>query len=244
MREQAVRPGGQHPNEQQPPPPPARRADPPPAPTQPTGPTHRTPDGLTTPAAANRLDPTRPDPTRPDPDRVDTDRLDTAEIAAEAEITAELNRPALDRPEPGRADLDAADADTAELPVPPGDQAEAGGSGDGGGAGEQGERTGPAAERPVWQRPPRRPVKVHVAFTLVLVIAAVGVLRIAQYHWREGSVLIGGALLVAALLRAVLPATRVGLMAVRGRAVDVLTYSALAACVLFISITLQNGPYS
>ncbi|HEX3647478.1 MAG TPA: DUF3017 domain-containing protein [Pseudonocardiaceae bacterium] len=81
------------------------------------------------------------------------------------------------------------------------------------------------------------------AFLLVLLIAAVGVVRILQYHWREGAVLVGGALVVAALLRAVLPGARAGLIAVRGRLVDVLSYAALAGMILFVAITLTGGPF-
>lgn len=81
------------------------------------------------------------------------------------------------------------------------------------------------------------------AFLLVLLVAAVGVIRILQYHWREGAVLIGGALVVAGLLRAVLPGARVGLIAVRGRLVDVLAYAALAGMILFVALTLTGGPF-
>ncbi|HKN99762.1 MAG TPA: DUF3017 domain-containing protein [Pseudonocardiaceae bacterium] len=81
------------------------------------------------------------------------------------------------------------------------------------------------------------------AFLVVLLVAAVGVVRIVQYHWREGAVLVGGALVVAALLRAVLPGARVGLIAVRGRTVDVLSYAALAGMILFVALTLTGGPF-
>lgn len=81
------------------------------------------------------------------------------------------------------------------------------------------------------------------AFLLVLLVAAVGVIRIIQYHWREGAVLIGGALVLAGFLRAVLPAVRVGLIAVRGRLVDVLGYAALAGMILFVALTLTGGPF-
>lgn len=81
------------------------------------------------------------------------------------------------------------------------------------------------------------------AFLVVLLVAAVGVVRMVQYHWREGAVLVGGALVVAALLRAVLPGARVGLIAVRGRLIDVLSYAALAGMILFVALTLTGGPF-
>jgi hypothetical protein len=93
----------------------------------------------------------------------------------------------------------------------------------------------PVAERGGWPS--------HVAFALVLVIAAVGMIRIGLYHWREGAVLIGGALVLAGFCRAVLPTRTVGLLAVRGRVIDVLSYLALAALILFVAITLTGGPF-
>lgn len=93
----------------------------------------------------------------------------------------------------------------------------------------------PASERGGWRS--------HVAFVLVLLVAAVGVVRLGLYHWREGSVLIGGALALAGFFRAVLPTRLAGLLAVRGRVVDVLSYLALAAFMLFVALTLTGGPF-
>ena len=83
----------------------------------------------------------------------------------------------------------------------------------------------------------------QVAFVLVLVVLAVGMVRIGLYHWREGAVLIGGALVLAGLFRAVLPARLIGLLAVRGRLIDVLSYAGLAALMLFVALTLTGGPF-
>lgn len=71
---------------------------------------------------------------------------------------------------------------------------------------------------------------------------AVAALRIGQYHWRQGAVIIGGALLVAAVFRAVLPSNRAGLLAVRTRPVDVISYSGLGLVILFFAFTITNGP--
>ncbi|HKS49473.1 MAG TPA: DUF3017 domain-containing protein [Amycolatopsis sp.] len=83
----------------------------------------------------------------------------------------------------------------------------------------------------------------QVPFALVLVLVAVAALRIAQYHWRQGAVIVGGALLVAAVFRAVLPSTRAGLLAVRGRPVDVLSYTGLGLVILFFAFTITNVPF-
>jgi DUF3017 family protein len=85
-------------------------------------------------------------------------------------------------------------------------------------------------------------VKAQVPLILVLAVVIVGLIRIIQYHWREGAVLLGVALLLAALLRAVLPATRVGMVAIRGRGMDVLLYGGLGFAVLAVALTIQGGP--
>jgi Protein of unknown function (DUF3017) len=82
----------------------------------------------------------------------------------------------------------------------------------------------------------------QLPLAMVLMVVVVGLVRIMLYHWRDGTVLLGGALLVAGGLRAVLPGDRIGMIAVRGRAVDVLTYGALGAMVIFVALTIEGGP--
>ncbi|EOD69347.1 DUF3017 domain-containing protein [Amycolatopsis vancoresmycina] len=84
----------------------------------------------------------------------------------------------------------------------------------------------------------------QLPFAAVLLVVAVAALRIFQYHWREGAALIGVALLLAAALRAVLPTARAGLLAIRGKIVDVVTFTALAAAVLYVALTIIGGPFS
>jgi hypothetical protein len=90
----------------------------------------------------------------------------------------------------------------------------------------------------------RKSALVNLPFALVLLIVAVAALRIGQYHWRQGAGLIGGALLVAGILRAVLPTENAGLLAIRGKAVDFLNYVGLAAMILFLTFTITGGPFS
>lgn len=99
---------------------------------------------------------------------------------------------------------------------------------------------GPPGDQPAGWRPA---IARHLAFVLVLLVAAVGVFRLVLYHWREGSALIAGALLLAALCRALLPQRNAGLLAVRGRPIDVLSYAALGGLMLFIALTLTGGPF-
>ncbi|WP_372672387.1 DUF3017 domain-containing protein [Amycolatopsis kentuckyensis] len=84
----------------------------------------------------------------------------------------------------------------------------------------------------------------QLPFAVVLLVVAVAALRIFQYHWREGAALIGAALLLAAVLRAVLPTARAGLLAIRGKVVDIVTYTGLAAAVLYVALTIIGGPFA
>ncbi|GAA2179185.1 DUF3017 domain-containing protein [Brooklawnia cerclae] len=56
---------------------------------------------------------------------------------------------------------------------------------------------------------------------LVLVFFAAGIVLVILRHWRRGSVMMGGSLVFAALLRLVLPSRIAGILAVRHRAFDV-----------------------
>ncbi|MDN5933392.1 MAG: DUF3017 domain-containing protein [Pseudonocardia sp.] len=76
---------------------------------------------------------------------------------------------------------------------------------------------------------------------VVLLIAAAGLIRILMEHWREGGVLLAGALLVAAALRAALPPERVGLLAIRGRAVDVVCYAVPGIVMVLLAVTITRG---
>jgi len=87
----------------------------------------------------------------------------------------------------------------------------------------------------------RSRVPVYAPVTIVGLIAAAGMLRVLTQHWREGAVLLGGALLVAAVLRMVLPADRVRLLAIRGRGLDVLCYSAFGIVMTLLAVTITKG---
>lgn len=86
----------------------------------------------------------------------------------------------------------------------------------------------------------KHPALVHLPFALVLLVVAFGLVRIGQYHWRQGTVLIGAGLLLAAGLRALLRDEQAGLIAIRGRAVDVLCYSAFGLMVISVALTIQG----
>ncbi len=82
----------------------------------------------------------------------------------------------------------------------------------------------------------------HLAFGLVLAVVALGLARITQYHWREGTAVLGGALLLAAAFRILLPPDRAGLLVIRGRYQDVLTYGGFGVMVLAVALTIVGGP--
>lgn len=76
-----------------------------------------------------------------------------------------------------------------------------------------------------------------------LLAVLVGLAAVGQHHWRMGLSLIGVTLVVAGLLRALLPVRRVGLLAVRSRAFDaVLMLSVgIALVVLVYSVPTPTG---
>jgi hypothetical protein len=88
----------------------------------------------------------------------------------------------------------------------------------------------------------RTSLRPQLAFGVVLAVVALGMVRIAQYHWREGTVIIGGALLLAAGLRLVLPPERTGLLGIRRRTLDVLAYGAFGVLMLAVALTIIGGP--
>ena len=81
-------------------------------------------------------------------------------------------------------------------------------------------------------------IRTHLAFAVVGLMAVAGIVLIIEYYWRKGALLIGGALLMAAVFRALLSPRRAGLLAVRGRAVDVLSSAGLGAIILFVAGTI------
>jgi hypothetical protein len=81
---------------------------------------------------------------------------------------------------------------------------------------------------------------VHFALGVVLVIAVAGFTRVLQGHWREGTALVGGALLIAGVARIVLPDDRAGLLAVRSQAVDVLSYLSFGVLMVVLAFAIPR----
>ena len=74
----------------------------------------------------------------------------------------------------------------------------------------------------------------------VLVAVAVGLLVVAFDHWRLGLVIVGLALIGAAVLRLLLPVRRAGFLAVRSRPVDVVLLAATGLAVAVIALTIPG----
>lgn len=84
--------------------------------------------------------------------------------------------------------------------------------------------------------------KAESPWALLFVLANVlaGTLVIMTSHWRRGSIIIAGALGLAALLRLALPKKMAGLLAVRSRWFDVLCLG--GACAAIVVVTMIVPP--
>ncbi len=71
---------------------------------------------------------------------------------------------------------------------------------------------------------------------LVLAVVAVGVIVVADDHFRRGTFIMAGGVCLAAALRVVLPNERAGLLQVRSRLLDVLTLGFLGGGALIASL--------
>lgn len=84
---------------------------------------------------------------------------------------------------------------------------------------------------------------LNLPVTVVLVIAGLGFARVLAEHWREGTGLLGGALLVAGVARVLLSQDRAGLLAVRSQAVDVLCYVGFGVLMVVLACTIPRTPF-
>jgi hypothetical protein len=86
-----------------------------------------------------------------------------------------------------------------------------------------------------------RRIRNQAPFLLVLLILAIAVayLTIWPGHWRRGTGILAGDLVLAGLLRLLLPGHYAGLLAVRGRWRDALCFFALGAVILVVEIRLH-----
>jgi Protein of unknown function (DUF3017) len=72
----------------------------------------------------------------------------------------------------------------------------------------------------------------------VLVVVAIGLLQVTLEHWRQGLVIVGLALIGAAVMRALLPVRRLGFLAVRSRPVDVVLLAGTGIVLTVVVLTI------
>jgi len=72
----------------------------------------------------------------------------------------------------------------------------------------------------------------------VLVAVGIGLLMVTFGHWRQGLLMIGLALVGAAVLRMLLPVRRVGFLAVRSRPLDVVLLAGTGITLTVTALTI------
>ncbi|HEU0041400.1 MAG TPA: DUF3017 domain-containing protein [Jiangellaceae bacterium] len=109
-------------------------------------------------------------------------------------------------------------------------------SGSGSATRPKGSRWAAAAERRLTPGSWFQAVFRQWPLNLVLTIIAVGLVVVADNHFRRGTVIIAGGVCVAAGLRAILPNGRAGLLVIRSRGLDLLTLGILGAGTLIAAL--------
>ena len=80
----------------------------------------------------------------------------------------------------------------------------------------------------------------NLPIVLVLALGATGIAyaAVVPTHWLRGVLLLAGACGLAGVFRLLLPARQAGLLAVRGRLVDVVCYGGLAVAIVVLGLAL------
>jgi hypothetical protein len=90
---------------------------------------------------------------------------------------------------------------------------------------------------PSWKSVQRVRLRRHWPWLLVVAVIAAGLVAMAL-DWRKGLFVIGCGGVVAAGLRATMPARRVQLLVVRSRALDVAALIALGGAIVILSLAI------
>ncbi|MFT3899494.1 MAG: DUF3017 domain-containing protein [Gordonia sp. (in: high G+C Gram-positive bacteria)] len=85
----------------------------------------------------------------------------------------------------------------------------------------------------------RRWYVMQIPYFVVLGVVGVAGVFVMVDRWRRGAFVFGGALALAAVLRAFLPNGRTGLLQVRSRPFDVAALATMAAVVLWMAFTID-----
>lgn len=96
---------------------------------------------------------------------------------------------------------------------------------------------GPRPPRPWYQQ-----IAGQWPLAVVLLAVSGAMLVVGLGHWKRGSFLLGVTFLLAAVLRLALPEERVGLLAVRTRAVDVACLAVLGVGIVVLALVVPPRP--
>lgn len=86
----------------------------------------------------------------------------------------------------------------------------------------------------------RRQLLIQIPFYLVMALIAVAAVLVLLDRWRRGAFVFGSAMLVGAVLRAVLPTSRVGLLQVRSRGFDIGAMASMGVLVLWLATSIDS----
>lgn len=84
-----------------------------------------------------------------------------------------------------------------------------------------------------------RAVVVQIPYALVMFGVIVAAALVLFDRWRRGTFVFGSALLLGAVLRALIPTARVGLLQVRGRPFDVAAMASAGALMLWLATSID-----
>ena len=102
---------------------------------------------------------------------------------------------------------------------------------------------GPPEEPELDEEPRRYPSTIGGAFYIsILVAAGMALVVAARSDWRLGVQILGGAVLVAALLRLILASRDAGMLAVRHRAFDVFLLTSAGVALIVLAGSIPNQP--
>jgi hypothetical protein len=79
-------------------------------------------------------------------------------------------------------------------------------------------------------------------YLLHLLAVLVGLVLVVAGQWRAGVVVIGGAFVVGALARSVVPLDHTGMLRVRGKAFDVFWMSTLGVALVVLALVIPGQP--
>ncbi|MGZ8179252.1 DUF3017 domain-containing protein [Williamsia sp. SKLECPSW1] len=82
-------------------------------------------------------------------------------------------------------------------------------------------------------------VLVQLPFALVAAFVVVAFVFVIVDRWRRGAFVFGAASLLASLLRALIPSSRIGLLQVRGRFADVVATGVAGGVIIWMAASID-----